>query len=326
MRTSPRLSPPEIQDEYLFYDDIHPTTAMHRQIANYISHHLNLGSAAQDLFLVTDAALFFDDRFGFGAPILETGESNLQVTTIHGENESGPRRRQTSGIRADLDHRLNENFTLGGEFIYADGQSRSSDFESYGIGIDLIHRGPWKEFAYEIGLGGGYLWGDLTRDYDPGSFSSESDQMASTVSIHGALRDPALNVGGLKGYWEIELKHRFVFRGHSTESGASSLDLEYHSETLSTTVANLEIGLHPCPNLDLAVSLNPVLFHDGGEISSRQESGLAEFNTPDGSGYDVHTGRVSLIYRPSDSASIAADLVVGSEDTWSGQLSLGLRF
>jgi len=322
----PSNLPPEKQAEYLFYDDIHPTTGVHRQIARFVSHHLSLEKDTQALFLVTDAALHLDDRFGFENADLQAGQSDLQITTFFTENQAGSARRQTRGLRADLDLALTDQLSLGARFVHSEGESSRSDFESLGLGIDLTHRTKVKKLDWEIGLGAGHLWGDFTRNYKLGTFRAASNQKASVYNIHTALRNPSWTPAGLDAYWEIGLKHRFVRRSASSESGAASLDLHYSHETLSTTLAHLEIGLHLTPKFDLQLALNPVLFHQGGEISARQHDGLATFSTPDRSAYDTHTVRTSLIYHPTSSSSLSTDFTIGSDNLWSTNLSYRLRF
>jgi phospholipase/lecithinase/hemolysin len=316
----------EEQAEYLFYDDLHPTTGVHQQIARFVSHHLTLEKDAQALFLVTDAALFLDDRFGFENAHLQAGQTDLQVTTFITENQAGPARRQTSGLRADLDLALTDQLSLGGEFIYTDGDGSPSDFESLGLGIDLTHRTKFKSLDWETGLGTGHLWGDFTRNYNLGTFRATSSQDASVYNVHTALGNPSWSLAGLDAYWKLGLKHRFVLRSASSESGAASLDLHYSQETLSTTLANFEIGLHLTPKFDLQLALTPILFHQGGEISARQRDGLAAFSTPDLSAYDTHTARTSFIYHPTPSASLSIDFTIGSDNLWSTNLSYRLRF
>lgn len=322
----PSTLTPEEQDSYLFYDEIHPTTGVHEQFARFVSHHLALENDVPDLFLVTDAALALDDRFGFENQGLTTGQTDFQVSTFHNENKSGPQRRQTTGIRADLDLAVTNNLIIGGEFFYSEGDSSRSDFEAKGFGLDASYRKTHGKLDWELGLGAGAIWGDLTRDYNVGTFSAESQQDAQVLTAHTALRNSNWSICGRAASWEIGLKQRFIRQNGATESGAASLDLSYSGESLHTTLANLELGLRLNSKLNLELALNPVLFHDGGNIEARQSTGLASFSTSDYSGYDVHTARASLIFTPTESSTLSADLVAGSEKTWSTNLTYRLRF
>ena len=317
---------PEEQTGYLFYDDIHPTTETHRQFALFVSEHLNLESDAQTLSLFTDSALILDDRFGFESSPLVAGKTDLNVAAFLTENQIGPRRRQTSGIKADYDYALTDHFLLGGEFFYADGDSGRTSLESMGVALDAVYQGSFSNLQWETGLGAGLTWGDLTRRYLTPGFRAVSDQRATTFSAHAALKNPNCPIGPLKASWEIGLKQRFVRRNSSQESGAASLNLQYESETLSSTIANFELGLNLLPNLDLQLALNPVLFHHGGEITASQRDGLASFTTTDRSGLDIHTARTSLIFHPGENSSISTDFIIGSDQLWLTNLSFSLRF
>lgn len=322
----PSTLSPEEQNTYFFYDDIHPTTAVHEQFARFVTHHLTLERDSESVFLVTDAALALDDRFGFENEGLTRGESDFQVSTFYNENQSGSSRRNTTGIRADLDFAVSNQIIVGGEFFYSEGDASRSEFEATGFGLDATYQKSLGKLDWETGIGAGAVWGDLTREYSVGSFSAESEQDAKVLTAHTALRNSNWTVGGLDAYWEIGLKQRFVRQNSATESGAASLDLSYSGESLHTTIANLEMGLSLNSKLDLEFSLNPVLYHDGGSAESRQSTGLATFSTSDLTGYDVHTARASLIWAPTDSSAITTDFVIGSEDTWSANLGYRLRF
>jgi len=96
----------------------------------------------------------------------------------------------------------------------------------------------------------------------------------------------------------------------------------HSAESLHTTLANLELGLRLHPKL----ALNPVLYHHGGSIESRQSNGPATFSTSDQTGYDVHTARASLLFSPNPSSAISTSFIIGSENTWSTNLAYRLRF
>ena len=316
----------EEQNTHLFYDDIHPTTGVHEQLARFVSLHLSLADDVDSLFLVTDVATALDDHFGFENQGLTAGRSDFQVSTFYTENQSGSHRRNTTGIRADLDFAISDNLVIGGEFFYSEGDSSRADFDAKGFGLDAAYRGKLGKLDWEVGLGAGLVRGDLTRDYDFGTFSPESQQDSHVLTAHTALRNSNRTLAGLDAYWEIGLKQRFVRRSGASESGAASLDFSYSGESLHTTLANLEMGLHLSSKLNLELALNPVLFHNGGEIEARQSTGLADFSTSDHSGYDVHTARASLIFSPTDSSAITTDFVIGSGNTWATNLAYRLRF
>lgn len=316
----------EEQNTHFFYDDIHPTTAVHEQFARFVTHHLSLARDAESVFLVTDAALALDDRFGFENHGLAQGKSDFQVSTFYNENQSGSHRRNTNGIRADLDFALTDHIMIGGEFLYSEGDISGSDYESKGFGLDATYQSSLGKLDWEAGVGAGVVWGDLTREYNVGSFTAESEHDARVLTAHTALRNSNWIIGGLDAYWEVGLKQRFVRQSSSTETGAASLDLSYSGESLHTTIANLEMGLSLCSKIDLELALNPVLFHQGGSSESGQSTGLATFSTGDYTGYDVHTARASLIWSPTDSSAITTDFVIGSEDTWSANLGYRFRF
>lgn len=315
----------EEQAAYLFYDDIHPTTAAHQQFAVFVSEHLGLENDAQALSLLTDSALVLDDRFGFENPALPAGQADMGISTFLTENQIG-RRRQTTGVKADYDYAISGQFTLGGEFFYAEGDSGRSNFNSMGAGLDATYRGSFNHLQWETGLGAGLAWGDLERTYLTPGFQATSEQEAAIFSAHLALANHDWKIGSLKASWQVGLKQRFVHRPSAAESGAASLDLHYESETLTSTLANLELGIEFTPKLDLQLGLNPVLFHDGGEISASQRNGLATFTTSDLSGYDLHTARASLLYQTSPASAVRSDFIIGSDDLWTTNLSFQLRF
>lgn len=314
------------QDSYLFYDDIHPTTAVHRQFAGFVAEHLRLGWALDDAFLITDALLGLDDRSGFETSRLEAGKFDFKFSTSYFENRSAPRKRSTESLRADLDFAISERYLLGLEFLYAEGDSGRSDLEASGVGIDALLHGTRGVLRWEAGLGLGFLSGDLARDYPVGTFAATGEHEAGLVSAHVALRDDHWSFAGLEGFWQIGLKQRFVRRSTARETGAASLDLAYESKTLATTIASFGLGFDLSNRFALEMSLDPILFHSGGEISARQASGLASFTTPDQSGYESHTARANLIYAPTPDSSASAGFVVGSDDTWGANLAYRLHF
>ena len=318
----PTTLSPEEQEGYLFFDDIHPSTAVHRQFATYVAHHLKLGKDARAAFLVTDALLGFDDRFGFESPDLEKGHFDFKVSTSTLEARS----RSTQSIRGDFDFAVTDHFQLGGEFLYAEGDSGPSDFDAFGFGLDAILNGQAGPYLWEVGLGIGYLNGDLDRDYRLGTFTASGEHEATLFTLHTALRKDKWTLAGIDGYWELGLKQRFAHRSSATETGAASLNLHYDSELLSTTIANIEMGFDFSRQFRLEMALNPVLYHHGGEISARQAEGLAGINTPDLSNYDAHTARASLFFSPTEASTLSATFAIGTDDFWSGSLGYQIRF
>ncbi|MDB4652677.1 SGNH/GDSL hydrolase family protein [Akkermansiaceae bacterium] len=321
--------PVEEQSTYLFYDDIHPSTAAHEQFSRFVANHLALSSEVSDLNLVTDSTLALDDNFGFEKTKLSAGQSDFSFSGFYSEIETSQTRRQTTGVRSDLDYAISNNFLVGGEFFYADGEAGRTEIQSMGFGLDAAYRGTFENrpgLEWETGLGAGFTWGNMTRDYDLGNLEADSDQDTSVFTIHSAMRNISWKIGSIPARWEIGLKQRFVNRGSAKESDAASLNLRYDSETLSTTIVNLELGLALHSTLTLEFSLNPVLAHSGGEITARQSDGLATFQTSDDSGYDLHTARASLIYRPDNTTSISAGIIAGQDRLWSANLGFGLQF
>ncbi|YCM44782.1 SGNH/GDSL hydrolase family protein [Verrucomicrobiaceae bacterium 227] len=316
----------EEQEGYLFYDHIHPSTTVHQQFAAFVASHLRLKNDATDAFLVTDALLGLDDRSGFETRALKASQFDFNISTSSSENHLGQHRRSTQNYRADLDYALTDHLIIGVEALYTDGESGPSNFESVGIGLDALLHGSSGPFLWEAGLGLGFLNGELDRDYQTGTLTASSEHEASLFTLHAALRRESFTLGGLPAYWELGLKHRFAHRSGSRESGAASLDLAYQSETLSTTLANLELGLHLSSKFLLEFSLNPVLAHHGGEISASQTNGFHPFSTSDQSGYDTDTARTTLIYSPSEYSNLSAGLLIGTDDTWSAHLGYGIRF
>ncbi|MEN8866265.1 MAG: SGNH/GDSL hydrolase family protein [Akkermansiaceae bacterium] len=321
--------PFEKQSDYLFYDDIHPSTAAHKQFSRFVTNHLTLSSEVSDLNLVTDSALTLDDNFGFEKTKLTAGQSDFSFSGFHSENETSQTRRQTTGIRSDLDYAIFNNFLVGGEFFHADGNAGRTKILSMGLGLDATYRGTFNNrpgLEWETGFGAGFTWGNMTRDYDLGNLEANSDQDTSVFTIHAAMRNMNWKIGSVPVRWEIGLKQRFVNRGSAKESDAASLNLRYESETLSTTIVNLELGFALHSTLDLEFSLNPTLAHSGGEITAHQRDGLATFHTSDDSGYDLHTARASLIYRPDNTTSISAGIIAGQDSLWFANLGFGLQF
>lgn len=318
--------PPEDQAGYLFYDDIHPSTAVHEQFAAFVASHLRLESDATHSYLVTDALLELDDHSGFDSRALDRGQLDFHFSTNTLENQPGADRRNTQAYRADLDYGLSHRLTIGAEAIYSDGESGRSTFKSAGFGIDALLRGTHGQLIWETGLGLGHLSGNLERDYQTGTFSAGSEHEASLFTLHAAVRNESLSIGDLSAYWELGFKQRLAHRSGTTESGAASLDLAYDSQTLTTTVANFELGLHLSSKLLLELSLNPILARHGGEISATQANGLQSFETSDQSGYDVHTARASLIFAPTVSSNIRATFLIGIDEIWSANLGYGIRF
>lgn len=322
----PSIIPIEEQSSYLFYDDIHPSTAAHKQFARFVASHLTLTSEVSDLNLVTDAALALDDKFGFEKTNLTPGQSDFSFAGFYSENEIGQARRQTTGVRSDLDYAVTNDFLIGGEFFYADGETGRTELQSMGFGLDAAYRGQINKLQWETGLGAGAIWGNMTRDYQFGTLEADSDQNATVFTAHAAIRNTDWKLGNIPARWEIGLKQRLVRRDDATETDAASLNITYQSETLNTTLANLELGLQLHPTLELQLSLNPVLAHSGGEISARQTDGLATFTTADDSGYDLHTARASLIYRPDASTSITVGILAGQDNFWTTNLGFCLQF
>lgn len=322
----PSTLPPEQHDGFLFYDHIHPTTTFHQVIASFVAQHLFLESKADSANLLTDAALSLDDRFGFEVSGLGKGESRWNLDTSTYENKSGSSRRSTHFIHADLDHALTDNLLLGGELVYTNGDSGHADLETFGFGLDATLRGAFQSCQWEIGAGIGSISGDLDRNYNIGTLEASSSQQAETYTLHAAFRNDQLKIGNRPAYWEVGLKQRFVHRHGARESGASSLDLSYESDTLATTIANLELGVSLTPAISLEFSLNPVLAHHGGDLKVSQANGFGAFQLSDHSGYDVHTARLTARGQLSDQATIGLNLMAGSDDTWAAGVDLSFAF
>ena len=101
---------------------------------------------------------------------------------------------------------------------------------------------------------------------------------------------------------------------------------EGFSDTLSTTIANLEVGIELTPTVQVELALNPVLAHSGGDFEVRQNNGFGAFSIHDGSGYDVHTARATLKADLSKNTILSLNLLGGSDDTWSAGLGISLNF
>ena len=313
--------------ERLFYDDIHPTTQAHQQFASYVQAHLDSSGNADGVNLITDAALGLDDRFGFETAHLKAGDIDFNVGVYQYENQSTTIGRQTQGFRADLDLGVNDHMTVGAEFIYTSGDAGNASLDAFGVAMDSTLTGALGNgLAWELGSGIGAVTGDLDREFNIGTLDASSKQFAFLLTIHAAVRDNSFSLGGFDGYWELGIKERIAFRRDASDSGAGSLNLRYDHETISTTIANLELGLDLTEKTQLQLALNPVLFHSGGEISASQANGFGAFNTTDGSGYDVHTGRVGLRHLLNENTTINADVIVGDDSTWGASLgfSIGL--
>jgi outer membrane lipase/esterase len=309
---------------YLFYDDIHPTTAAHRQLAQFVAAHFSLEPGAQDVNLVTDAALALDDRFGFETADLASGEVRFNVAASNSENKSGFQRRQTQGLRADLDFGVSDHMAVGAEIIYATGETGNSELDSLAIGLDGTLSGKINDLHWELGGGGGVVTGDLDRTYDIGSMVASGEHLAAVLSVHGAIQKKDLTIFGKSAYWELGLKERIVYRNDALETGAGSLSLNYDTDTLATTLANFELGIELTEKLLLEVALNPVLFSSGGEINATQANGLGGFSTLDTTGYDVHTARAGLRAILNDSTVLSADVVAGDDSTWGASIGLSI--
>ena len=316
----------EEQAGYLFYDHIHPTTTFHQTLATFVAHHLSFEVTAQDAHLLTDAALALDDRFGFEVTGLRKGQSRWNLNTSTYENKNGSRRRNTQSVRAEVDYGLTDNFLIGGEVVYTDGDSGHSDLATFGFGIDAALQGFFRSYQWELGVSAGTLSGDLERDFDLGNLRAESEQSAQVYTLHAALRNDRITIANRPTFWEFGLKQRFVRRDRATESGAASLNLHYNSDTLSTTIANLEVGIELTPTVQVELALNPVLAHSGGDFEVRQNNGFGAFSIHDGSGYDVHTARATLKADLSKNTILSLNLLGGSDDTWSAGLGISLNF
>ncbi|MDA7880747.1 SGNH/GDSL hydrolase family protein, partial [Akkermansiaceae bacterium] len=205
------LSPEEL-DGYLFYDHIHPTTAFHQKFAIFVAHHLSLAEDASDVHLLTDAALAFDNRFGFETPDLAKGQSRWYLNTSTFQNKSGAHRRDTQIVQGDLNYAISNDFLIGGEMIYTSGDSANSELETFGLGVDAILNGSFHFLDWEVGVGISTLSGDLNRDYNLGDLQAESDQSAQIYTLHGALRNDRVSLANRPAYWEVGVKQRFVHR------------------------------------------------------------------------------------------------------------------
>ena len=314
------------QAEFLFYDGIHPTTTTHEQLAKYVAAHFALAENAEQVNLATDAVLALDDRFGFETADLAVGETRFNIQGYTHETGPGLDKRTTDGIRADLDFAVNDHMTLGGELFYATGESGSADYDSYGFGLDTLIHGKSGDLAWEVGGGLGFSTGDLTRSHGLGTLESESSQNVGLVTLHGAIRNDTLSLGGMNGYWELGLKQRLVYRSSRLETGAGSLDLNYDDEIINTTIANLEVGFQLTETFSMELALNPVLAHSGGEVSASQSSGLGAFQTSDLTGYDVHTARLGLNAAINESTNVGASILYGDDDTFGASIGASIDF
>ncbi|MGC6581720.1 MAG: hypothetical protein ACON4K_05285 [Akkermansiaceae bacterium] len=85
------------------------------------------------------------------------------------------------------------------------------------------------------------------------------------------------------------------------------------------------MGLNLTAKTQLQLALNPVLFHSGGEISGSQANGFGAFVTDDGTGYDVHTGRLGLRHLLNEHTTINTDFIVGDDSTWGASLGFSIE-
>ncbi|MGJ8696029.1 MAG: SGNH/GDSL hydrolase family protein [Verrucomicrobiaceae bacterium] len=315
------LTPAE-QAERLFYDDIHPSTIVHRQFARYVAAHLVADQSAETANLLTDAALALDDRFGFETQDLTTGDVRFDVALSNSENQSGNLRRQTQGLRADLDFGVSDHMAVGAEVIYAQGEAGNAEFDSLAFAMDATHGGSINGMLWEIGLGGGAIQGDLDRNFGVGTLQTTGEQFATVFTLHAALQKTGVNLFGRNGYWEVGLKERLVYRDAALEKGGGSLALSYDSDTITTTVANFELGIELTDTLLLELALNPVLHSSGGNLSGSQVGGFGSFNNLDATGYDTHTARAGLRAILSQSTTLHADVIAGDDSTWGASFGL----
>ncbi|MGB0993489.1 MAG: SGNH/GDSL hydrolase family protein [Akkermansiaceae bacterium] len=322
----PSTLTPAQEAEYLFYDEIHPTTNAHEIIAAYVAAHSSMSQRAEELNLSTDAALAMDDRFGFETLGLKKGSSRLNAELYSHETGAGMSKRTTEGAKVDLDFGITDHLSIGGEFFYAKGNTSGADYDAIGFGMDAALTGTTGNLLWEVGGGIGFSTGDLTRDHNIGTLSSDSTQHVSVLTLHAALRNDNLEIGGRKAYWELGVKQRLVYRDARRENGGGSLDLAYDSESIYTTIANIEFGIALTNTVTFELALNPVLFHDGGEIHARQTSGLGAFSISDYTGYDSHTARIGLSAQVSDNATIGASVVIGDDDTLGGNIGATINF
>ncbi|MFT4639879.1 MAG: phospholipase/lecithinase/hemolysin [Verrucomicrobiales bacterium] len=309
---------------YLFYDDIHPTTAVHQQFASFVSAHFGLTEDVQDANLVTDAALALDDRNGFETADLVAGQVRFNVGASNYENESGLRNRQTQGLRADLDFGVSDHMVLGAEIIYATGESGNSEFDSLAFGLDSTLSGHVNSLNWELGGGIGAVTGDLDRGYDIGTITPSGEHFAGVLTAHAAIQKKDITILGMNAYWELGLKERLVYRDGTSETGGGSLNLKYESETIATTIANLELGLELTEKLNLQIALNPVVFSSGGDISGSHQNRFNPFRANDATGYDVHTARAGLRALINDSTTFSVDGIVGDDSTWGASIGLSI--
>lgn len=310
--------------EYLFYDDSHPTTAVHQQFASFVSAHFGLANDAQDANLVTDAALALDDRSGFETADLAAGEVRFNVSASNYENKSGLRSRQTQGFRADLDFGVSDHMMLGVELIYASGETGSSEFDSLAFGLDSTLNGQINGLDWELGGGIGAVTGDLDRQYSIGTFAPSGEHFAGGLTAHAAVQKKGITFLGKSAYLELGLKERIIYRDGTSETGGGSFNLKYESETIATTIANLELGLELTETLLLEIALNPVLFSSGGGINGSQANGFSPFRTNDATGYDVHTARAGLRAFLNESTTLSVDGIVGDDSTWGASIGLSI--
>lgn len=280
--------------------------------------YLSIVNSTSSANLITDAALLLDDRFGFETADMKTGYVRFNVAAINSENKSTSTRRQTQGLRADLDFGLNDHMTVGIDLIYANGEAGSGDIDSFGFGFDGTINGKLNGMNWELGAGLGAIKGNL---YDSGG---SGEQFASILTAYAALQKGDISIGGFDGYWEVGIKERIVFRDDATESGGSlNLNLRYDDELISTTVGNLELGLSLTDKILLQLALNPVIFHSGGDISTNT-SGLGILTSTDRTGYDVHTARAGLSAIINDTTTFNTNVIIGDDSSWGASIGFSI--
>lgn len=210
-------------DEFLFWDDVHPTAAGHQLLAQYATALLSTdehGKAVAALGQVAVSARLeaSDILFRRGVPLLDAGAFGGPYAEIIGQQGSGSGEGgaddydyQFAGIRVGFDTRQG-GLILGGAFAYLEGDVDSNRLNSDATTAQVDIYALYRMASFFIGAEGGISFTDfddirrdttfptvIGRSDTDGTAYSLAATLGTQLSYGGITLTPALRVGYLSG-------------------------------------------------------------------------------------------------------------------------------
>jgi len=255
-------------DKYLFWDDLHPTDAGHRQIATYTFMHLYAASLASGVTVMGESGLWA--RRGLVLDSLDktraattSGDATDYAVTLYGQTDrrdqqvgpaagigatavqaTGAHKTDLGGLRLRAQRALDAQWTLAADLSAITGAADAGYVSSNmgGVSADLSAR--WRRGALFVTAGAGIGY-NIFADYQRRTlFSAITNEADAPGGMTGSL---AIETGRDYAFGSVTLTPivRLAFLNASVGGYTENnlVALSYDRRTLSATTATSELRL-----------------------------------------------------------------------------------